>query len=472
MSFLSLELSDVGILAAGNLPPRLLAVDGSETESPGFALPQKEGLVVGQSAERQARLHPQRVQHSFWDQLSTDPLKTPRHFSETHVEMAFAHLTQIWEKIKQHGSEVIIAVPAFYSRHQLGLLLGITQELSIPIKGLVIQAVVAVPKPFPGSRLVYLDVHLHRTEVTVLEQGDQLRLQETATLDELGLVHLYRIWAETMAEAFVRTTRFDPLHEAASEQALYDRIPEILNRQSKDPTETIDLRTGATVHRVTLNQDLLIRKTANFIEQVRVLVRSLMEKTGRAQGNVTILMSHRFARLPGAATLRSGFDQARLVELEAGASALNTLQVWDQFDHQTDDDDAAFFTSRPWQPFSADGLLQSEPMKSTGGYPTHLLHCDLAYPITEAPLSIGQKDNTAGGGLLIGSQSLEDTRPHCSVRRTGDQIVLTAIEGRDIFIDNQPLEGESMVLHLGQSVRVGKTGELIRLIACLKADET
>ena len=472
MSLISLELSDVGVLAAGHLPPRLLAVDGPETESPGFALPQKKGLVVGQSAERQARFHPQKVQHRFWDQLSTDPLKTPRRFAETNAEIAFAHLAQIWEMIKKYGNEVMIAVPAFYSRHQLGLLLGMAQELSIPIKGLVIQAVAAAPQPYPESRLFFLDIHLHRTEVTLLEQGEQLRLQETETLDEQGLVYLYRIWAETMAEEFVRTTRFDPLHEAASEQALYDRIPEILSRRRNDPTVTIDLRTGATVHRVALNRELLVRKSASFLERTRVLVRSLMEKTGRPQGNVTVLMSHRFARLPGATTVMSGFDQPRLVELEIGASALNTLLIWDQFDHPSTGDGAAFFTSRPWQPSSTAGSPQSEPVTSDGRQTTHLLYRDLAYPITEAPLTIGQKDSAADGRLLIGGRLPEAVRHHCSIRRMGEQVVLTAIGDREILIDDQPLKGDRTALHLGQSVRVGIPGDIIRLIACLKVDET
>ncbi|MGD9274608.1 MAG: FHA domain-containing protein, partial [Desulfobacterales bacterium] len=304
------------------------------------------------------------------------------------------------------------------------------------------------------------------------EQGEQLRLQETETLDELGLVHLYRIWAETMAEEFVRTTRFDPLHEAASEQALYDRIPEILNRRRKDPTVTIDLRAGATVHRVTLNRDLLVRKSASFLEQTRALVRSLMEKTGRPQGEVTMLMTHRFARLPGATTLMSGFDQPRLVELEIGASALNTLRIWDQFDHRPTGNGAAFFTSRPWQPSSTVGSPQSEPAQSTGRQPSHLLYRDLAYPITEAPLTIGQNNSAADGGLLIGGQSPEAVRHHCSIRRKGEQVVLTAIEKQEILIDDQPLTGERTALHLGQSVRLGTSGEIIRLIACLKADET
>jgi hypothetical protein len=54
----------------------------------------------------------------------------------------------------------------------------------------------------------------------------------------------------------------------------------------------------------------------------------------------------------------------------------------------------------------------------------------------------------------------------------GEQIVLTAIGDQDILIDDQPLNGDRTVLYLGQSVRLRKSGETLRLIACLKADET
>lgn len=472
MALLSIELSDAGILAAGHQPPQLLAVDGTETESPGFALPQKNGLVVGQAAVRQARLHPQKVQHRFWDQLSTDPLKPTQRFAGTHAEMAFSHLAHVWEKIKPHGDEVMIAVPAIYSRHQLGLLLGMTQELSIPIKGLVTQAVAAATHPYPGSHLFFLDVHLHKTEVTLLEQGEQLRLEKTVTLDERGLVHLYRLWAETMAEEFVRTTRFDPLHDAVSEQSLYDRMPEILNRLPTDPTATIDLRAGSAVHRVSLNRDLLVRQSASYLDQVRDLIRSVMAQTRRPQGKVTVLMNYRFARLPGATTLMSDFNHPCLVELENGASALNILQIWDQFDYPTNGHGAAFFTSRPWQPFDTAGSLQSEPVKSTVRPPTHLLHRNLGYPLSDAPLFIGKKNSTAGGRVLIGRGSPETNHHQCSVRRVGEEVVLTVIENKQIFIDDQPLESDSTVLNLGQTFRVGTSGEIIRVIACLNTDET
>ena len=51
MSLIGLEISDAGIIAAGGTPAKLLELDGQATNSPGFALPQKDRLLLGKEAE-------------------------------------------------------------------------------------------------------------------------------------------------------------------------------------------------------------------------------------------------------------------------------------------------------------------------------------------------------------------------------------------------------------------------------------
>jgi hypothetical protein len=51
MSLIGLELIDAGIMAAGSTTEKLLQIDGQAYESPGFALPDKDGLLVGKAAE-------------------------------------------------------------------------------------------------------------------------------------------------------------------------------------------------------------------------------------------------------------------------------------------------------------------------------------------------------------------------------------------------------------------------------------
>ena len=60
MSLIAIELSDAGIIAASSDGENLLPVDGPDRESPGFALPEKSGLLVGKAAEKKAHLFPRR----------------------------------------------------------------------------------------------------------------------------------------------------------------------------------------------------------------------------------------------------------------------------------------------------------------------------------------------------------------------------------------------------------------------------
>ena len=86
MSLIVLEISDAGIIATAVTPAGLLEIDGQATESPGFALPEKDGLLVGKAAESKAHLFPLQVIHRFWDQLNTEPLKQKGRHAQNHAD--------------------------------------------------------------------------------------------------------------------------------------------------------------------------------------------------------------------------------------------------------------------------------------------------------------------------------------------------------------------------------------------------
>ena len=205
MTLLGLEISDAGILAAGSDPLRLLEIDGQKQESPGFAIPEKNRLVVGNKAASKAHLFPLQIINRFWDQLNTEPLKQKYRHAQNHAEIACAHLSHIWEHIKMHGNEMIIAVPDYYRREQLGLILGMARELSIPVNGFVSLPIAASFHPCPDAMLLHLDIYLHRLEMVYLRQNEQLSREDSMTIQEINLEQLYRGWVESIAEEFVRT---------------------------------------------------------------------------------------------------------------------------------------------------------------------------------------------------------------------------------------------------------------------------
>ncbi|MGD2185648.1 MAG: FHA domain-containing protein [Desulfobacterales bacterium] len=473
MSLLGLELSDAGILVAGAEPERLLKVDGNSFESPGFALAEKNRLTVGGAAERKAHLYPRQILNQFWEQLNIKPLEQPNPFAQNHAEIACEHFARIWEAVKHYGKEMIIAVPGFYTREHLGFILGIAQELGIAVKGFVPLAVAAIPERLPEGLLLHIDIHLHRFEVTRLERTGQLKQKDTVSAEGNGLNKLYRRWVDAIAEEFVGNTRFDPLHQAATEQELYDRLPGVLTQLCRNPSVYFEMTGGSKVYHVTLTRDLFYKKGASVFEEARRVVDRFYDRYGKAESGPVLMLTDRISRLPGMKDMLAEIANCSIIELEPGSGALGILRSMRLLFEQQAGNSAPFLTSRP---LPAKGpISREEPKRPATGQrqPTHILYRNLAYPITEKRLIIGLQRVADGSGIEIQGQIAGVSRKHCAVQLQGNQVVLNDYSTYGTFVDENPVD-KKMILLLGQTIRVGTPGETLKLIACLdkETDET
>jgi len=471
MSLLGLELSDAGIMVAAADPARLLAIDGHKMESPGFALPEKKRLDIGLAAERKAHLYPRQVIDRFWDQLNTEPLEQPNPYAHNHAELAYEHLARIWATVKDHGNELVIAVPGFFYQNHMGLILGITRELSIPVKGFVAQAVASASNPLPEGLLLHLDIHLHRSEVTCLKREDRLTQKDSLSAEGSGLSSLYKEWVNTIAEEFVRSTRFDPLHQAASEQELYNRLPVVLKQLKQSPNVIFEMSGGSKTYHVTLTQELFFQKSEPVFRQIGRLIDRMREQHEKSEPAVVLQLTHRLTRLLGVKEMLAGKNDCLAIELEPGTGALGALQFRDQLSNQQAGQGAPFLTSRPLPNISQPHVSPPQPRPKEQVRPTHLLYRDLAYPITEQPLFIGREISADGSGIMIKGRIAGVSRKHCSIRLQGQVVVLEDFSSYGTFVDENRVTGNT-TLQLGQVIRVGTPGETLFLIACLNTDET
>jgi pSer/pThr/pTyr-binding forkhead associated (FHA) protein len=105
--------------------------------------------------------------------------------------------------------------------------------------------------------------------------------------------------------------------------------------------------------------------------------------------------------------------------------------------------------------------------------PTHILYRNLAYPITEKPLIVGQSDDDDESGLQIKEQTDRVLRKHCTVRLQDNEVILNDYGTSGTFVDDTPVNVKT-ILSLGQTVRIGTPGETLKLIACQnrETDET
>ncbi|GMQ79655.1 MAG: hypothetical protein BMS9Abin03_082 [Thermodesulfobacteriota bacterium] len=471
MTLLGLELSDAGILVAGDNPIRLLTVDGQIKESPGFAIPEKTRLLVGKPASDKAHLFPLQVINRFWDQLNREPLKQKNRHAQNHAEIAYAHLFYVWEIVKQYGDEMIIAVPDFYSREQLGLILGMAQELSIPVKGFASLPIAASYHAYPNAMLLHLDIHLHRFEIIHLHQGEHLTAKNSVTFQEISLEQLYRSWVETVAEEFVHATRFDPLYQAATEQNLYNRLASALDIFKNQSSFLFELSHGKHRYRITLLRDVLFQKSEKIYDEICRFIEKMRDDHDKNNFLTVLQTTHRVARLPGLKDKLLEIENCKIIELETGAGALGVLKLWDQLTDRHFGNGTSFFTSRPWQQTESQTSRTIPYKTSRTIHPSHLLYRDVAYPISEKPLIIGCDHYPFGKGIRVQAKSSDVSKKHCTVQRKDDRIVLTDYSSQGTFVDNRQVTG-STILELGQIVRLGTSRETIRSIACLESDET
>jgi hypothetical protein len=472
MSFLGLELSDAGILVAGSATNDLLEIDENRVESPGFALPEKNRLAVGVAAERKAHLYPRQILNHFWDQLNTEPLEQPNPFAHNHAEIAFEHLAHIWKTLGHHGKEMVIAVPAFYTPEHLGLILGIARELSFTVKGFVPLPLVAAPEKLPRGLALHLDMHLHRFEITCLRRNGQLSREESLSSEGNGLFNLYRKWVDAIGEEFVRSTRFDPLHQAATEQELYDRLPGVLTQLNQSPGVHFEMTGGSKVYRVSLTREVFYKKAAPVFEEICSRIGRLYERYGKNKSGPVLLLSDRVARLPGIKDMLAAIEKCKIIHLQPGAGARGILRLSHQLFDQQGAGSAPFLKVLPLPiDHSISDEIFAQQQLEIRQRPTHILYRHLAYPITEKPLIIGLETAADNSGIQIRGQIAGVSRKHCSVQLRGNDIVLNDHSTYGTFVNEKPVDKQTVLL-LGQIIRVGTPGEELKLIACVNTDET
>jgi len=314
MTLAAIELNDVAVALARD---GLLLV-----QSPGFALLEGDVLLVGNDALRQARLKPRMVNSLFWERLSNEAIVPGSARGESYADLARAHMARVWTTAGAGIDGLILVVPGYFDRQQMGLLLGIAEQLALPVRGMVDSALAACAQPADASLVVHVGIHLHRTVITGVAIGSTARRVFAQSVEGYGLVRLYDSFIRLISALFVQTTRFDPLHGADSEQAIYDRLPEWLATLVSRDSLGIEMaaRDGST-HVIRLTRARVEECARDFYDELHALI------DGRCAGQpFAVELSHAAARMPGLAdaVLSAGGD--RVSSLPPGAGALGALR--------------------------------------------------------------------------------------------------------------------------------------------------
>jgi len=447
MGLLAAHLNDAGITVVND--DRILY------REPGFALLEDDGLITGSEAYSSARVKPRRIHNHFWSNLRTEPLPDQRFQHLSAADLVSRQLEQIWQRVATPGDQLAIAVPPYMSNENLGLLLGIAAELDIPIVAMSDAAVCATRRHYEHAVPVHIDIGLHCSMLTRLQQEGQVQVDRTEVIDDCGLQLLYENWLKLIAEAFVQQSRFDPLHTAETEQMLQDRMPDWLVRASSATTVALEVEYRGISHHAEIESLELVATAAPVYQSMVSSLRALF----RAEETPAIQLSSRAARMPGLAETLKTRVGGEVFLLEPGATARGLIK---RCRPERSSGGVTLSRHMPWD--QSPVAVESDGSGGNGGQPTHLLHGHSAYSLRGKPLVLGSQAADGERWLDLQQQMPGLSRRHCVVSSSNGQFVVTDHSRYGTFLNGHRIDG-SAVLQTGDLIRIGTPGFELRLIS-------
>lgn len=458
MKLVAIETADPGIVA--------VVPDGTITDpSPGIALFDGDAPAVGRDAARRARLLPRRVHDSFWEQLDDRSLARPHPTHLTAADLVHAHLHEIRADLPSPIDGVVLAVPGHVDRRWLGFLLGIMEAAQLPVRGLVDAAVAAIShQRLPGGTALHVDLLLHRTVMTLVSVGSEVVRQRVRSNEGLGLVEFRTAWVRHIAAQFVRTTRFDPLKLATTEQELYDRLPALLDRLASVPATEVRMSAGGRSYHVEITRQGLSDSVSALSSQILRLASGIAPEPLHR-----LVLSDRSGRIPGLADALAASTSSDVAILDRAAAARGALRESDQIIPTSGE--VVLTTRLRVTGSSADVPDQtvgpSPTSPRTGRYATHVLYRGHAYPVANEPLGFGTAPGEGVRSIVVTGRTAGISRFHCTVRLENGRAVVEDHSSYGTLLNGLPVRGRTNLL-VGDRLLLGSPGE--ELVAIIVED--
>ncbi len=444
-----LDINDAGLTILSDSEAALV--------SPGFACLDKGAAYFGVQAEARVKLLPTNSEYHFWDRLSMDALDQPTTMGRSYADLAYGHLASIADEMNGMPS-LVVGVPADLERNQMALLLGMLQRLKWPVAAVADAAVLACRKFSPGRKLFHLETHLHRTVLTELDQGDQLTLKASSTTREMGLMRLREAWSDTISRLFVRATRFDPQHDAAIEQQLYDRINPWLAQLVEETEIEIDLLRDENRFATWLDRDSIVDAAA---PQYRSLIEFLREQLPANQP-VSLELGPHLTSLPGLLPRLEELPDCKIRIGRAAAMYESALEVAETLSGSHGQ--VPYVNSKAW--FSRDETRQHDT--ALHDYqrqaPSHVLFRARAHPLPAGGLSMGSENKADNSHLAIDDGATGIEAVHCRLLPESGKVYLDNEGGGPVRL-NGKLLNERAAVGVGDRISLGQPETELLLIS-------
>lgn len=437
MPTVALDLNDAALtLAAGG---RVLASE------PGLAAPPGSfGAGVWHTTALVSSRH--------WRDLDDAPLPCALGPWRSHADIVQAQLASLVAALPPDCEALVATVPSYWSERQLGLFLGLARDAGLPLRGLVDQATAAARRPAPGRGLWQLELTLHDAAlVRILQQDGVAGRGAVERFDWLSLQALERACIDAVADAFLRSSRFDPRHDAPSERELRRRLPgwlEALHARERLSC-AIEYR-GGRFH-AELDAGSLRMALALPVERLVQRLRPLAPAAG-----AVLQVPERLAAFPGMLDALRALPGWEIATLEPGAAALGALRL----PPAAAGAPLALVMRLPWDGPALEPLVG--PVAKLPP-PTHLCFGERAFRLDAGGFCIGSELAEGEYGLRLAASLRGLSRRHCSLVVEDGQLLLHDHSRYGTHLNGVRVEGAA-VLRAGDRIQLGEPAVELRLV--------
>lgn len=391
-----LELNDWQLTTRNNA--------GSEIASEPAAASDANGeLIFGAPAQSLSRQSPQQYNNRYLYTLAPEPLPRDLGPARNQADLIYHHLRSL---NLTDNDGLLIGVGGHVTNEQLGLLLGIAQELQIPVRGFIDNALAYGLDAPASSSFHVIDIELHRLLISKVEVTSQQRsISHCAAIDGAGMAAILEGWMNVIADDFVHKTRFDPLHAAASEQQLFDTVSNWLG-QSTLTDQRIRINHGESIRELEVSAGELSDKLSQRLSAVDFTQLGTIGVTERVMA-VPFLSDLLASRVDAVLPLESASAGRNFSQLGEG---LATDQV-----RRVTSGSSSLMSDLPATTAAADTDLQSA---------THLLQEHIAFAFDHPAVS--DYIDAATGSATGESVTINGRPSHGGPLKPGDTVALGA----------------------------------------------
>ena len=378
------------------------------------------------------------------------------------VALVAAEWVRRFEADPPRSEEAVwIATPARAAARGLSALLAIARSLSLPVDGFVDAAVVSAAALGLDRGGIVLEIGLHHAAATYLDRdGAQVRRRRTALTERAGLMSFYQGWLELVSATLVKRTRFDPLHNAATEQSLFDSLAAWASAAAVQGSANAALTYGAERFEVDLTRDQFAQAGQS---QHREIVR-LLHELRPAGAPVVLIVPELVSGLPGLGEALEQFVGCELVCLPDGFAARATSML--DLPQRAGGDPVRLLRRLP--ALGESGRLEGARREVLGvgtdrrAAPSHLLLNGQVYAVGAGPLVIGR--SPGGPRTLALPEGLAGvSRRHCTLSQEGEQLILIDHSNFGTYVNGERV-AERVSLRAGDRMRLGDPGVELALI--------